>query len=102
MSKRQNGEGTIYQRSDGLWIAEITLGYKEEGKRIKKHLSSKNLDELKKKLNDNRYFNDRSMVGKRLSISEGLSNNDNGAGKFGAVCYYIIYSVLMSFFLTTV
>ena len=62
MSKRQNGEGTIYQRSDGLWIAEITLGYKEDGKRIKKRLSSKNLDELKKKLNDNRYLNDRSMV----------------------------------------
>lgn len=62
MGKRQNGEGTIYQRSDGLWIAEITLGYKEDGKRIKKRLSSKNLDELKKKLNDNRYYNDRSMV----------------------------------------
>lgn len=62
IGKRQNGEGTIYQRSDGLWIAEITLSYTEDGKRIKKRLSSKNLDELKKKLNDNRYFNDRSMV----------------------------------------
>lgn len=45
-----------------MWIAEITLSYTEDGKRIKKRLSSKNSDELKKKLNDNRYFNDRIIV----------------------------------------
>ena len=62
MGKRQNGEGTIYQRSNGLWVAEITLGYDDNGKRIRKTVSSMNLDKLKKRLNDMRYMNDRNIV----------------------------------------
>ena len=38
--KRMNGEGTVYQDSNGKWKAEVTLGYDEEidssGKRILK------------------------------------------------------------------
>ena len=60
--RRQNGEGTIYQRSNGLWVCEITLGYDKDGKRQKKTVSSMNLEKLKKKLNDMRYLNDRNMV----------------------------------------
>ena len=60
--RRQNGEGTIYQRPNGLWVCEITLGYNEGGKRIKKTVSSMDLEKLKKKLNDLRFYNDRSMV----------------------------------------
>jgi integrase len=26
MGKRANGEGTIYQRKDGRWVAALTLG----------------------------------------------------------------------------
>ncbi len=60
--RRQNGEGTIYQRSNGLWVCEITLGYDENGKRIRKTVSSMDVDKLKKKLNDLRFYNDRQMV----------------------------------------
>ena len=57
--RRQNGEGTIYQRPNGLWVCEITLGYDENGKRLKKTVSSMDLNKLKKKVNDLKYLNDR-------------------------------------------
>lgn len=60
--RRQNGEGTIYQRPNGLWVCEITLGYDKDNKRQKKTVSSMNLDKLKKKINDLKYLNDRKML----------------------------------------
>ena len=62
VAKRTSGEGTIYQRPDGLWRAEITLGYDENRKRIKKVFSSMDLDALHKKVNDFKYRHDRNMV----------------------------------------
>ena len=47
--RRQNGEGTIYQRPNGLWVCEITLGYDKDKKRIKKTVTSMDLEKLKKK-----------------------------------------------------
>jgi len=60
--KRQNGEGTIYQTKTGLWRCEITLGYDENKKRIKKTISSRSLEELHKKINDLKYLNDRKLL----------------------------------------
>ena len=60
--KRQNGEGTIYQRPNGLWVCELTLGYDENNKRIKKVLSSMDREALQKKINDTKYLRDRNMV----------------------------------------
>mgnify|MGYP002516346475 CR=1 FL=1 len=60
--RRQNGEGTIYQRPNGLWVCEITLGYDENGKRLKKTVSSMDLNKLKKKVNDLKYLNDRKLL----------------------------------------
>lgn len=60
--RRTNGEGTIYQRPNGLWVCEITLGYDENKKRIKKTVSSMDRDKLQKKINDLRYMNDRNML----------------------------------------
>lgn len=34
--KRGHGEGSIYQRSDGLWVGTITIGYSADGKRIRR------------------------------------------------------------------
>ena len=45
MPKRGNGEGSIYQRGDGKWVASITL---EDGKR--KVLYGKTRKEVKEKL----------------------------------------------------
>lgn len=60
--RRKNGEGTIYQDKNGLWRYEMTLGYDADNKRIRKVLSSKNLDELQKKINELKYMNDRNLV----------------------------------------
>lgn len=49
--KRANGEGTISKRSfDGRWIGQITLGYDDNGKAIRKACSGKTQTDCKKKL----------------------------------------------------
>ncbi len=66
--KRKNGEGTIYQTKTGLWRCEITLGYDENNKRIKKTVSSRSLEELNKKINDLKYLNDRKMLAEPQNV----------------------------------
>ncbi len=60
--RRMNGEGTIYQRSDGLWVCDITIGYDENNKRIRKVVSSMDIEKLQKKINDLKYLNDRQLL----------------------------------------
>lgn len=69
--RRQNGEGTIYQRPNGLWVCEITLGYDTDKKRIKKTVSSMDLEKLKKKINDLKYYNDRHMIAEPSNYTVG-------------------------------
>ena len=45
MSKRANNEGSIYQNKQGLWIAQATIGYNENGKQIRKAVSGKTRSE---------------------------------------------------------
>ena len=30
-TRRANGEGSIFQRKDGRWVGNITIGYDEKG-----------------------------------------------------------------------
>jgi integrase len=39
--KRRDGEGTIYQRKDGLWIGELMIGFKNDGRRDVRAVSAK-------------------------------------------------------------
>ena len=49
--KRANGEDTISKRSsDGRWIGQITLGFDDNGKAIRKACSAKSQAECKRKL----------------------------------------------------
>lgn len=48
--KRANGEGTISKRADGRWIGQITLGFDDNGKAIRKACSAKSQAECKRKL----------------------------------------------------
>ena len=49
--KLVNGEGTISKRSsDGRWIGQITIGYDDNGKAIRKACSAKSQVECKRKL----------------------------------------------------
>ena len=35
-SKRANNEGSVYKNKRGLWVAQATIGYDENGKQIRK------------------------------------------------------------------
>ncbi|MBQ6757529.1 MAG: site-specific integrase [Selenomonadaceae bacterium] len=48
--KRANGEGTISKRADGRWIGQITIGFDDNGKAIRKACSAKSQAECKRKL----------------------------------------------------
>ena len=37
--RRGRGEGSIYQESDGRWVATISLGYRETGKRRRRKVT---------------------------------------------------------------
>lgn len=46
MSKRCNGEGSVYQRKDGKWMGSITVGRKKSGKLIRKAVYGKTKKEV--------------------------------------------------------
>ena len=47
--KRAHGEGSISQRSDGLWMGRVSLGW-EDGKRRRKTVYGKTQAEVRRKL----------------------------------------------------
>src|SRR5437588_8675132 len=47
--RRAHGEGNLYQRSDGLWAARVSLGW-EDGKRRRKVVYGKTQAEVRKRL----------------------------------------------------
>ena len=44
-SKRANNEGSVYKNKKGLWIAQATIGYDENGKQVRKAVSGKTRSE---------------------------------------------------------
>ncbi len=49
MARRGHGEGSIYQRKDGRWVGELSLGYKD-GERERKQIYGKSQKEVRDKL----------------------------------------------------
>ena len=49
-NRRDKGDGSIYQRKDGKWAAQIRLGKKADGKSNAKFFYGKTESEVKKKL----------------------------------------------------
>ena len=49
-TRRGNHEGSIYQRKDGLWISQISIGLKENGKPLRKSFTGKTRAEVMAKL----------------------------------------------------
>ncbi len=49
--KRANGEGSIYQRSNGTWVAQITIGRDSEGRPKRTSFSGKTRKEVQEKVN---------------------------------------------------
>jgi len=48
--RRGNGEGTLFQRRDGRWQADLTVGYDENGKQLRKSLYGRTQEEARTKL----------------------------------------------------
>ena len=49
-TRRANGEGSIFQRKDGLWCGYITIGFEENGGQKKRYVYGKSKAEVAKKL----------------------------------------------------
>jgi integrase len=49
--RRGNNEGSIFQRKDGRWVGEVTVGYKSNGKPIVKTVYGKSRSEVAQKVN---------------------------------------------------
>jgi integrase len=49
-TRRGNGEGSIYQRSDGRWVGEVFVGYKPNGKPDRKVIYGKTRQEVAQKV----------------------------------------------------
>lgn len=45
-TRRSHGEGTVYKRADGTWIAQITIGRKPDGTQERKTFSGKSEKEV--------------------------------------------------------
>lgn len=51
-TRRGNNEGSIYQRADGRWCGQVTIGYKEDGIPKRKTLYGKTRAEVAKKMSE--------------------------------------------------
>ena len=49
--RRGKGEGSIYQRDDGVWIGAIDLGWRN-GKRVRKVVNGKTRGEVAKRVRE--------------------------------------------------
>ena len=49
-TRRGNNEGSIYQRADGKWVAQVMLGYNENGKPKRKSLYGNSRSEVARKM----------------------------------------------------
>lgn len=70
-SRRGHGEGTIYQRSDGYWIGQITIGRNDEGKQERKTFSGKTEKEVIAKRNEYLYKQSRGELPKTNTVTLG-------------------------------
>ena len=63
-TRRGNGEGSIHQRSDGRWCGQVTVGYNEQGKPIRKTCYGSTRKDVARKITEaaNQAFNGKYVV----------------------------------------
>ena len=49
-TRRGNGEGSIYQRKDATWCGQVTVGYDEQGKPVRKTFYGSTREEVARKV----------------------------------------------------
>ena len=62
VSKKSNGEGSIYKDSKGRWCSVLTIGRNEEGKLKRKYFYGKTKKEVSDKLTEYKYKNMNDML----------------------------------------
>lgn len=73
MAKRDNGTGTIYQRTNGGWVGKIYLGRDDTGKEKFKYLSGKTEGEVKRKIREYNQSGTKIET-KKISLQDYLYN----------------------------
>jgi hypothetical protein len=73
--RRGKGEGSIYKRDDGVWIAAVDLGW-SGGKRSRRFVNGRTCAEVVKRLNDLQSHAERglAMAPERLTVGEYLDH----------------------------
>ncbi|HAN10625.1 MAG TPA: hypothetical protein DCP90_08460 [Clostridiales bacterium] len=59
MDKKRNGEGSIYFGNDGSWHSALSLGYGEDGKRLRKVFGGKTKEDVERKMYE--YLEDNGL-----------------------------------------
>src|SRR5690349_7607402 len=70
--KSADGQGTIYQRGDGLWIGEVMVGRRLDGKRDIRRVSAKTQAEALRKLDDLRRRHSDGLLGDAVRERESV------------------------------
>ena len=65
-TRRGNNEGSIYQKPNGKWVAMITIGYDENGKRIRQSFQGDSRTEVVRRVNE---ITAEKMKGNPIRIS---------------------------------
>jgi integrase len=73
--RRGNGEGSIYKRGDGRWVAELDLGY-DEGQRKRRTLYGKTRADAANKLRAAQADHDRGVLLRTTRLTVGEFLND--------------------------
>jgi hypothetical protein len=65
MTRKANGEGSVFRTKNGYWKGAIMIGLNENGKPLKKTFSSKTEREVRKKMREYKeaqYYEDKSRT----------------------------------------
>lgn len=100
MSKRGNGEGSIYYSEKlGRWVGQVSLGYKDDGSPKRKSVYGKTRKEVSEKILNlkNDYRNNRIIENSNLTLNdilclvvdEQLNNNIISPATYNRKKYYI-------------
>mgnify|MGYP001007002162 CR=1 FL=1 len=76
MAKRGNGEGSIYQRSDGKWCGSISIGWTDDGKLKRRTIYGKTRKEVADKITmlKNDHILGRSIEPTKINVAEHFNN----------------------------
>lgn len=81
--RRGRGEGSVYQRSDGQWCGNVTIGYDTKGKRRRKVIYGKTKTEAQEKLRKAQHDIDTGILkaAESITVGEHLNNWLEGSVK---------------------